>query len=228
MVSLDDAVLARLEKGGKRYELLVDPELVEQFQQDHSAVHLDEFLAIDAVFHDARSGDRPSDENLSSTFGTLDISEITNQILSKGNIQLTTAQRKSMTEAKRQMIIHELQSSAVDPKTKSPHPRTRIENALDECRFSVDPFKSVDVQVKEAISHLKPLIPLSFEAIRIAIRIPGKHYGSGQRIVKSYVEREEWQSNGDWVCIIEIPAAKKGNVLSSLMKAAPGSEMKEI
>ena len=29
MVSLDDAVLARLEKGGSRYEILVDPDLVE-------------------------------------------------------------------------------------------------------------------------------------------------------------------------------------------------------
>ena len=28
MVSLDNAVLARLEKGGKRYEALVDPDLV--------------------------------------------------------------------------------------------------------------------------------------------------------------------------------------------------------
>ena len=34
MVSLDDAVVARLEKGGKRYEILVHPELVEQFKSD--------------------------------------------------------------------------------------------------------------------------------------------------------------------------------------------------
>jgi len=32
MVSLDDAVLARLEKGGKRYEALVNPDLVEQWK----------------------------------------------------------------------------------------------------------------------------------------------------------------------------------------------------
>ena len=32
MVSLDDAVLARMEKGGKRYELLVDPNLVDVFK----------------------------------------------------------------------------------------------------------------------------------------------------------------------------------------------------
>ena len=29
MVSLDDAVVARLEKGGSRYEILVDPDLVD-------------------------------------------------------------------------------------------------------------------------------------------------------------------------------------------------------
>ena len=34
MVSLDNAVLARLEKGGKRYEVLVDPALVEAFKGD--------------------------------------------------------------------------------------------------------------------------------------------------------------------------------------------------
>ena len=34
MVSLDAAVLARWEYGGKRYEVLVDPDLVELFKQD--------------------------------------------------------------------------------------------------------------------------------------------------------------------------------------------------
>ena len=38
-------------------------ELVELFKQDHTTVHLDDFLAVDAVFHDAHSGARPSDEN---------------------------------------------------------------------------------------------------------------------------------------------------------------------
>ena len=42
MVSLDDAVVARLEKGGKRYEILVDPELVEQFKSDSNSVDLDD------------------------------------------------------------------------------------------------------------------------------------------------------------------------------------------
>ena len=54
MVSLDDAVVARLEKGGKRYEILVDPELVEPFKSDPDSVSLDDLLATDEIWHDAR------------------------------------------------------------------------------------------------------------------------------------------------------------------------------
>ena len=37
-----------------------------------------------------------------------------------------------MVENMRQQIIHRIHSAAVDPKTKSPHPKTRIELALEE------------------------------------------------------------------------------------------------
>ena len=62
MVSLDDAVLARLEKGGNRYEILVDPELVDNWKGDPESVSLDELLAIDEVWSDAKGGDRPTSE----------------------------------------------------------------------------------------------------------------------------------------------------------------------
>ena len=91
MVSLDDAVLARMEKGGKRYEVLVDPSLVEAFRADPSSVDINDFLAMDEVFHDARGGERPTEEAIEATFQTQDISTIASIILDKGSIQLTTA-----------------------------------------------------------------------------------------------------------------------------------------
>ena len=54
MVSLDDAVLARWEYGGKRYEVLVDPELVEDFQNNTESVDIDDLLATDEVWHRRR------------------------------------------------------------------------------------------------------------------------------------------------------------------------------
>ena len=38
MVSLDDAVLARWEKGGSRYEILVDPDLVQKWRNNPDSV----------------------------------------------------------------------------------------------------------------------------------------------------------------------------------------------
>jgi len=64
MVSLDEAVLARYEYGGKRYEILVDPDLVESFRNAPTSVNIDDFLATDEVWHDAKGGDRPTEMQL--------------------------------------------------------------------------------------------------------------------------------------------------------------------
>ena len=186
MVSLDSAVLARWEFGGKRYEILVDPDLVESFKSDPSTVNIDDFLATDEVWHDARGGDRPTEEAIEATFSTQEISKIAEIIIERGSIQLTTNQRKDLVEQKRQLIIHEIHSTAVDPKAKTPHPKTRIELALEESRFSVDPFKRLELQVKDAIDILKPLIPLSFEPARVAFRIPSAGYGACGKFLRPY------------------------------------------
>lgn len=228
MVSLDSAVIARMEKGGKRYEVLVDPDLVDQFKDDPESVEIDDFLAIDDVFHDSKGGERPTAEAVESTFGTDDITQIAIQILSKGSIQLTTDQRKKMVEQKRQAIIHYIASSAVDPRTKLPHPHQRIEIALDESRYSVDPFKPVDVQSALVIAKLKPLIPLSFESTRLAFKVPGKSYGGASQLLRQYQKKEEWLSNGEWVCVVEIPAAIKAELISQVAKRAPELDVKEL
>ena len=228
MVSLDSAVLARWEYGGKRYEILVDPGLVDAFRQNPSSVNMDDFLATDEVWHDARGGDRPTEEAIESTFGTQEIDEIAAIILEKGNIQLTTNQRKEMVEQKRQLIIQEIHSTAIDPKAKSPHPKTRIELALEESRFSVDPFKRLDVQVKDAINTLKSLIPLSFEPVRIAFRISGSGYGKTSKFLRPYLDKDEWLSNGDWACIIQCPPGMAGNLIGKVKSVDSDSEVKEL
>ena len=228
MVSMDDAVLARMEKGGKRYEILVDPEMVDDFKNEPESINLDDFLVMDEVFHDARGGERPSEEAIQNTFNTQEIFEITKIILEKGSIQLTTNQRKSMVERMRQKIIHHIHSQAVDPKTKSPHPITRIELALDESRYSVDPFKKLDLQIKDAVDKLKVLIPLSFETVRLAFKIPGTGYGSSQRILRQYQVKEGWLEDGSWACVIDCPAGMKGEIIGMIMKVSSQTEVKEI
>ena len=149
-------------------------------------------------------------------------------ILEKGSIQLTTNQRKQMVEQKRQLIIQEIHSTAIDPKAKTPHPRTRIELALEESRFSVDPFKRLELQVKDAINILKPLIPLSFEPVRIAFRISGSSYGQTSKFLRPYLDKDEWLSNGDWACIIQCPPGMAGSIIGKVKGVDKNADVKEL
>ncbi len=228
MVSLDDAVIARLEKGGSRYEILVDPDLVDNWKEDPSSVDFDELLAVNEVWTDSRNGERPTSDALESVFGSNDLRHCVEIILRKGSIQLTTAQRKKMVEEKKLQIINEIATTATDPKTRMPHPRTRIENALEEARFSVDPFKSLESQVSDAVKVLKPLIPLQFITMRLAFKIPGSSYGAVNQILRDLIIRQEWLTDGTWACVVEVPGGMKNELISKVANRASEAEVKEL
>jgi|TARA_B100000959_G_scaffold8728_1_gene8739 ribosome maturation protein SDO1 len=228
MVSLDDAVLARLERGGSRYEILVDPDLVDIWKEDNNSVELGDLLAIEEIWSDARAGERPTGEALENAFGTTDIIACARIILDKGGMQLTTAQRKKMVEAKKLQIINEIASTATDPKTKLPHPRTRIETALDEIRFSIDPFKSVESQVADAVSALRPVIPLQFITIRLAFMVQGKDYGGVSQMLRDSIQKEEWTSDGNWVCVVSVPGGMKNDIIDKVASRSSDVEVREL
>ena len=228
MVSLDDAVLARYEHGGKRFEILIDPQLVDSYRNDPDSVELDSFLATDEVWLDARGGERPTSDQLLSAFGSENINECVTKIMEKGTIQLTTVQRKERVVSMKAAIIHKIASTAIDPRSKMPHPPSRIETALDESRYSVDPFLSIDRQVTDAIKLMRPLIPLKFATARLAFRIPGVEYGSVQKLLRELVIKEEWLKNGDWACVVEVPAGSKIDLMGDVAKRSKGSDVKII
>ena len=228
MVSLDDAVLARLEKGGSRYEILVDPELVETWKADPKSVELADLLAIDEVWSDAKAGDRPTSDALERVFGSTDLSTCVDKILRDGSIQLTTAQRRQMVDERMKQIVNEIAMTATDPKTKLPHPPTRIENALQEARFKADPFLSVERQVKDAVNILKPIIPLQFITIKLAFKVPGKDYGGVSNLLRDSMQKEQWLSDGSWACVVEVPGGMKNEIISRVANRSSEVEVREM
>ena len=223
MVSLDDAVIARFEKGGNRYEILVDPELVAQWKGDNDSVVFEDMLATDEVWSDVKAGDRPTAEALENIFGSTDLHTCVEKILKEGSIQLTTAQRKQMVEEKRKQIVNAIATTATDP-----HPPTRIENALSEARFSVDPFLSVERQVQDAVDAIRSLIPLQFITVRLAFRVQGKDYGGVYQLLRDSIQREEWLSDGSWACVVECPGGMKSDLISRVAKRSAGLDVKEL
>ena len=231
MVSLDDAVIARLKKGEDHFEVLVDPYAAADLI-DGKEVDILRNLAIDAIFEDSKKGKHASEEALQKVFETTDITEIAKKIILKGDIQLTTEQRSKMQRNKTNRIIETISKNAMDPKTKAPHPRQRIERAMEEAGIHVDPFKPVSEQVKIIIEKLRPIIPISMEQIRISVKIPAEQIGKAYGAVRNYgnLEREDWQSDGSWIGIIRLAAGMqtdfydklndltKGNVSTKILK----------
>ncbi|KQM10947.1 MAG: ribosome assembly factor SBDS [Candidatus Methanomethylophilaceae archaeon] len=218
MVDLDNAVVARLDTHGETFEILLDPTVIRDIKAGKD-VDLLEHMVIDDVFNNASRGTRPQSEKILEAFGTTDIRAIASRIIEKGEIQITTEQRREMLEAKRQRIVAYISANAINPQTKLPHPPNRISMALDEVKFHVDAFKTMEKQVDEAMKLLKPLIPIRLEKSRVAVRLSGTDYGKCYEDLIGFgiVEREEWQKDGSWIGVMEIPAGRI-NELTGRMK----------
>lgn len=229
MVSLDDAVIARLKKGEEHFEVLIDPYTAADLI-DGKNVNIIQNLAIDAIFKDSKKGTHASEESLQKNFGTNDVEEIAKRIILKGDIQLTTEQRHKMQKNKRNRIIDTIVRNAMDPKTKAPHPRQRIELAMDEAGVHVDPFKPVSEQVKTIIEVLRPIIPISMEHVKISVKIPPQYIGRAYGIARNYgsLERENWQSDGSWIGIIRIPAGMQTDFYDKLNEVTKGNVSTKI
>ena len=224
MVNLDDAIVARLDSHGETFEILLDPAAIDMLKAGKK-VDLAAYLAVEDVFKNARKGTRPAEDKVREVFGTEDISEIAKKITEKGEVQITAEQRKEMLDAKRNRVVTYIAANAINPQTKLPHPYIRIQLALEEAKFQVDPFKPFDKEVEEAMKLLRPLLPIRFEKSRIAIKLKGEDYGKCYDDLVHYgiVEREEWTADGSWVGLMEIPAGLVPELTEKLKNRTKGS-----
>ena len=153
MVSLDEAVIARLESGGHKFEILIDPEAAQAFREN-GEIDWDDALATEGVWSDSAKGEHAGDEAVQEVFGTLELEAVCTAILERGDIQLTAAQRKELVERRYKQLVAHIASAAMNPQTGAPHPPQRIENALAEAKFAVDPLEALERQVERAVKAL--------------------------------------------------------------------------
>ncbi|MCK4717577.1 MAG: ribosome assembly factor SBDS [Thermoplasmata archaeon] len=204
---LEDTIIARLERYGEHFEVLIDPILVEVYK-DGAMENEKELFATEVIFKDAHKGDRASDESMNKAFETTEFLVVAKYIMDHGDIQLTTEKRKEMLESKTKAIVSEIARNAINPQTKAPHPPQRIELAMKEVGVHVDPFKSVESQVTSVMEAIRPILPIRFEKVKVAVKLPGTEYGRlyGDITKMGKVLKEEWLKDGSWVGMVEIPA----------------------
>jgi ribosome maturation protein SDO1 len=217
MVKLEDAVIARLSRHDTTFEVLVDPELALALRAGEE-IDMCSVLASDKIFKDSKKGEAASEEMMKKVFGTLDVFEIAEQVIRKGDVQVTTEQRRRMREQRQRQVVALISRRAINPQTGLPHPPARIEGALANAKVHIDESKSAEEQLPDIVKALLPIIPLKFETRRIAIKIPASYTGKAHRVVRNFatVKKEQWLNDGSWAAVVELPAGIQGEFFDKL------------
>jgi ribosome maturation protein SDO1 len=221
--------IVRLTVEGDKFELLVKPDPALEYKlgkrSDVSSV-----LVSDEVYSDANKGSRASSEKLMKHFKTADSIEVAKQILARGELNLTTDQRRKMVEEKRKQIVAYINRSFVDPKSHLPHPIIRIEAAMEQARVSIDPHKKAEDQVKDIVDALRAILPLKSETLKLIVRVPAQYAGQSYSVIKTAgdLKGEEWQADGSLRVVIEMNAGMRGSFIDRLGSVTKGTaEVKE-
>lgn len=223
MVNVDDAVISRLSRNGETFEILVDCEQALELKQG-KIVSMADVLASDKIFSDSKKGMLVSENKLKQVFHTEDHEEIAKIIIKEGEVQLTSSYREKLRKQRRNRILEYIHRNGIDPKTKLPHPLTRIELAFEEAKIKIDDAKSEQEQIKEIVKKLKIILPISFESIIAQIKIPSKYSGRGYSIVQKYthIREDKWESDGSWYGKVEIESGNRERLMDELNNVSHG------
>ncbi len=218
-------VIARYESKGFRFEVLVKPDLALRFREGDKKVSIDDLLVSDFIYKDVKKGLKSSPDELKKVFGTEDVVSIATEIVRKGELQLTTDQRRALLDAKKKQIVNYIAKSVIDPKTKVPIPPQRIEKAMEEAKIGVDLYKSVEEQSMHIIREVSKYIPIKVARALITVKIPPEHskkvYGDVKKL--GDVKNQQWLSDGSLIIELEIPAGLQTEVIDKVNSLCRGN-----
>jgi len=214
---------ARIKKAGKNFEIVIDPKAAVAFKEG-KLLDVKEVLKDVHIYTDANKGMKCSAEDLKTAFGTDDSLEAAKEIIRKGDIQLTAEQRGEKREQLRREIIQLIKRNAIDPRTKTPMPETRIENAFAEAKIRIDDTKPAEAQLSDIIKQLQPILPIKFETKIIQVHIPAQYAQKTYGTIKKFgtIKKEEWLNDGSWTAQVEIPGGLETDFYDILNKLTQG------
>jgi ribosome maturation protein SDO1 len=214
----------RLTAEGNKFEILVKPDPALEYKLG-KRTDLSGVLVSDEIYSDANKGSRAAGEKLVKYFKTTDHVQIATQILSKGDLSLTTEQRRKMVEDKKKQIIQYISKNFVDPKTHIPHPVMRIESALGEVRLIIDPFKPAEDQAKNVVDALRRILPLKSEILLLTVTIPSQFSAQSYNLLKTAgtFKGDQWLADGSLRIMLEINAGMKSSLLDRIGSISKGT-----
>ncbi len=228
MTTLDKAIIADITIDGKTFEVYVDPEMANMYKEGRKP-DTKNILVVEEIYADAKKAEKAKSQDVQKAFGTTDVYKILETILKKGNLQLTTEQKRKKAEEKYRQIVSILMRETIDPRTNAPHTQSRIEEALEKARIHVDPFRDARDQLPDILKEIRTIIPLKFEKLKLAVKIPPEFAHRSYGTFKSWgIVKEHWANDGSLIVVVEIPAGAQGEFYDKINKLTNGQNETKV
>ena len=229
-VSLEKAVIAKISKVGKKFEILVDPELALEFKGGKEIL-FDDLVVSKEIYEDSKKGERASETDLNKAFGTNDFQKISKIIILKGDVQLTTEQRHEMMEKKTIQIAAIISKKGINPQTGQPNPLERVLRAMEEAKVKIELHLKAESQIENVMKSIQKIMPISIEKMKVSVSVAAKFSGKISSAVRTFgnVSHEQWNTDGSYSCMVEIDAGSHKEFVDKLNSITHGdNEIKVI
>ncbi len=214
---------ARVRKGAKHFEVLVDLDDALKFRKGESDYLVNE---ANKIFTDSKKGHVASHSDLQEAFATTDIDEITKKIVKQGEVETTQEHRSEEQEKRYKQVINFLATNAIDPQSGRPITAERLKSALEQANVNVK-NTAVENQISDILDKLTKIIPIKIQTKKVRIIVPAIQTGQVYGMVQQYKESEKWLDNGDLEVIVAVPAGIIMDVYDKLNSITHGSAVTE-
>ena len=216
-----DISVVRYKKGGRFFEVAVDPDLV--FPYRKGAVSLYQVLRSHRIFHKATEGREVFESSLEEAFGTADEETVADIIMRKGDVQLSPNHREKLRNQKKEKILDILVKRNIDPRTNTPHPRNRLEKIIETKNISINEVQPAEQQVHSVASTLKKHVPIEIAQKTIRIKTDRHHGYKIRDHLESYgtIENESWEDG--FSCSLTVPAGLHSELVEKINTITKGN-----
>jgi len=196
-IRLTNIAVVRMKKGGKRFEIACYKNKVVSWRNKVEK-DIDEVLQMHVVYTNVSKGQVAKKEDLVKCFGTEDQTKICEEILTKGELQVSDKERHTQQESTFKDIANIVADKTVNPDTKRPYPVSIIEKSMKDIHFSMKPNRSAKQQALEVIRSLKEHIPIERSQMKLRVLLPGgKAHRERLRSLASSVEVDAIGTTGE-------------------------------
>ncbi len=225
---MSKVVIAKYSHGNDDFEILVDADLAYEYMTGKRSDPLS-VLETEEVFKDAKKGEKQSDGKISAAFGTSDLAKVVDIILKKGHVPITSEQKNKLAEDKRKQVIEIISKNSIDPRTNTPNPPIRVENAIEQAKIYIDPMRSASDQIDEIVKKLSTILPIKFTNVKMEVTVPPEFANRCFGMLKHYnIKSERWLSDGSLQVNLEFPAGLRDEFFDKINGQTQGRALVKI